>query len=63
MGDWTTLLVLVATLLGMEEVEAACSTWAKEVAEIVNRVVNKRRAVVEIRRSEKDNKFVCIDLY
>ena len=37
----------------MEEVEAACSTWAKEVAEIVNRVVNKRRVVVEIRRSER----------
>jgi hypothetical protein len=56
-------LVLVATLLGIEEVEAACSTWAKEVAEIVNRVVNKRRAVVEIRRSERDNKFACIVLY
>jgi hypothetical protein len=48
----------------MEEVEAACSTWAKEeVAEIVNRVVNKRRAVVEIRRSERYNKFKCIDMY
>ncbi len=47
----------------MEEVEATCSTWAKEVAEIVNRVVNKRRAVVEIRRSERDNKFKCIVLY
>jgi hypothetical protein len=48
----------------MEEVEeAACSTWAKEVAEIVNRVVNKRRDAAEIRRSERDNKFKCIDLY
>ena len=47
----------------MEEVEAACSTWAKEVAEIVNRVVNKMIAVAEIRRSERDNKFKCIDMY